>query len=150
MKVFGWVVLAFFAFIALWIASIAFDWFGQAVQVVQQEVAPAELLRKYSWFKNAAAALDDKAASIDLYGKRVKNFEEMYKGTPRKDWPRDDREQYGQITTELLGLKASFNSLAAEYNAQMAKINWRFCNVGDLPRGADKVLPREYRAYLTD
>lgn len=150
MKAFGWVVLACMALFAFWVASIAFNWFGRAVEVVQQEIDPGELLRKYSWFKNAAAALDDKAASIELGTKRVKSFEEMYKGTPRKDWPRDDREQYGQITTELFGLKLSFNSLAAEYNAQMAKINWRFCNVGDLPRGADKALPREYRAYLTD
>lgn len=49
---------------------------------------------------------------------------------------------------EVAGVKASYNSLAAEYNAQMAKINWRFCNRGQLFKGADEPLPREFALYL--
>ena len=52
--------------------------------------------------------------------------------------------------SEVAGVKASYNGLAAEYNAQMAKFNWQFCNVGDLPKGADVALPREFKPYVTD
>jgi hypothetical protein len=45
-------------------------------------------------------------------------------------------------------MKYSFNQLAADYNAQMAKINYAFCNVGQLPQGATTPLPREYKPYI--
>jgi hypothetical protein len=87
---------------------------------------------------------------IEINQKRLAYLEDLYKGVARKDWPRDDREQHGQMHAELVGIKASFNDLAATYNAQMAKFNWRFCNAGDLPRGADKPLPREFKPYVND
>src|SRR5215831_13256224 len=37
---------------------------------------------------------------------------------------------------ELTGIVASYNSLAADYNAEMSKWNYRFANVGKLPAGA--------------
>lgn len=123
---------------------------SEAVDVAVDEAGPKALLRKYQWFKDASAALDEKKANIDVFTKRVRDLEDNYKGVPRRDWPKDERERDGQITTELAGLKAAFNSLAAEYNAQMSKINWAFCNVGDLPKGAEKPLPREYKAYILD
>jgi hypothetical protein len=150
MKMFGLVCLVAFGMLALFIASIVFGWVGRAVEVVQQEVDPGELLRKYQWFKDAAAACDERRAGIDLFDKRVKDFEEQYKGVVRKDWPRDEREQYGQMRAELVGMKAAYNSIAADYNAQMSKINWRFCNTGDLPKGADRPLPREFKPYVTE
>jgi len=150
MKTFGIVCLAAFCMLGLFIASIVFGWIGGAADVVQEQVGARELLRKYEWFKTASAALDEKKANIEVFTKRVTDFNESYKGVPRKDWPRDDRERHGQITTELVGLKAAFNSLAADYNAQMAKINWQFCNIGDLPKGADRPLPREYKPYILD
>lgn len=56
------------------------------------------------------------------------------------------------ITSEKpnkLGLKASYNSLSADYNARMAEVNWAFTNVGKLPHGESQTLPREYRDYIT-
>jgi hypothetical protein len=69
-------------------------------------------------------------------------------GESRKDWAREDREQLNVWMQEVAGVKASFNQLAAEYNANMAKFNYRFTNAGDLPRGATEVLPREFRTYI--
>jgi len=31
----------------------------------------------------------------------------------------------------------------------MAKFNWAFANVGELPKGADRPLPREFKPYET-
>jgi len=50
----------------------------------------------------------------------------------------------------VAGIKASYNQLAAEYNAGMVKINWRYTNVGDLPPGSTEPLPREFKPYITE
>jgi hypothetical protein len=116
-------------------------------QVAQEEASPRALLQKYTWFKDAAAQLDKKRADIGVYEERMKQLAAAYEGKPRSQWPRDERETYNQWATELAGVKASYNALAAEYNAAMAKGHWSFCNAGSLPRGADVALPREYRPY---
>ena len=121
---------------------------SRAAAVVEQQLDPAELLRKYEWFKEAAAALDKKQADVKVYDARRLAMAKGYEGVPRQDWPRDDREQYNLWESEVAGIKASYNALAAEYNASMAKVNWRFCNVGQLPRGAETPLPREFKPYI--
>ncbi len=75
---------------------------------------------------------------------------EGYVELPRNKWPREDREQYNLWQSEVAGIKASYNTLAAEYNAQMSKMNWRFTNVGELPKGAETPLPREFKPYQED
>ena len=124
--------------------------YNNAVKVAKQELYPEALLRKYEWFKDAAAMLDKKDADTQVYQTRLRSIRETY-GEPSKTnmWPRDVREQAAIWASELAGIKASYNSLAAEYNSQMAKLNYRFTNVGDMPDGG-KPLPREYRAYVTE
>lgn len=124
-------------------------WFGEAAQVTQEEFGPRAMLQKYEWFKDAAAQLEKKQADITVYDGRMKSMSETYKDLARHKWPREDREQYNVWVSEVAGVKASYNSLAAEYNAQMAKFNWRFANVGELPKGADMPLPREFKPYTT-
>ena len=106
-------------------------------------------LEKYERFKDIAARLDAKKSSIEVSEARLVALEKEYEGTPRKDWPRADLEQSNVWRAEVAGMKASFNSLAAEWNAMMAKENYRYANVGDLPKGADKPLPREFKPYET-
>ncbi len=134
------------------VASCTLELFSGAVdngkEVAKREFYPSALLKKYEWFKDAAAALDKKQADIRVYEGRLTQLQEDYKGVPRGKWPRDDREQSAIWQAELAGVKASYNSLAADYNAQMVKFNWRFTNVGDLPDGGSP-LPREYRSYET-
>lgn len=122
---------------------------NEAVDVAFEEAGPRALLKKYQWFKDASAQLDKKTADMEVYDSRFKSMAEQYKGVPRTEWAREDREQYNLWTSECAGIRASYNGLAAEYNSAMAKENWRFCNAGDLPKGADKPLPREYKPYVT-
>ena len=123
-------------------------WFSETASVAQAEFGPSAMLKKYEWFKDAAAQLEKKQADIMVYDNRMKSMADTYKGVGRIKWPREDREQYNVWSSEVAGVKASYNSLAAEYNAEMAKFNWRFANVGELPKGADKPLPREYKPYV--
>lgn len=145
------VVLVLVLFIAvlspmmtLFLRSIG--WGNKAVSTVFNEVDPENLLRKYEWFKDAAAQLNKKQADIKVYKARIKQFD----GIERKDMDRADKEQAGLWWSEVAGVIASYNSLAAEYNAQMAKINYSFCNVGQLPKGATEPLPREFAPYMEE
>ena len=123
------------------------NWFREAKEVAQEELGPKELLRKYEWFKDASSQLDKKQADIKVYEKRITSMKENYEDVPRNKWAREDREQYNLWDSEVAGIKASYNTLAADYNAQMAKVNWRFANVGQLPEGAEDPLPREFKPY---
>jgi hypothetical protein len=146
MKVFGWLVLIMVAFIVLWVAGAALGWFGRAADVVQQELDPAALLAKYSWFKDAAAQLDARHADIAVYESRFKSIGgkvgECPQGTDRVT-----REECMVWVQEVSGIIASYNQLAGEYNSQMSKWNWRFANIGQLPQGATEVLPRDFKPY---
>ena len=122
-------------------------WVNSAEKVVKQEFNAQEMLRKYEWFKDVSAALDQKKATIELYEKRLARLENGI-GPDRRDWSREDKEQWAMWVSEMVGVKSSYNLLAAQYNAQMAKFNWRFANKGMLPEGATEPLPREYKTYL--
>lgn len=123
-------------------------WFHSGTTVFHKEFSPEALLKKYEWFKDVSAQLDKKQADIKIYEQRFHDLKTSYgENTPRSKWSRDDREAYNQWASELAGVKASYNSLAAEYNSAMSKENWRFCDVGTLPKGADRPLPREYKPY---
>jgi hypothetical protein len=117
------------------------------IDVLQEQTEGHELLRKYEWFKDAAANLDKKKADIQVYDLRFANLRKAYEGQGRTAWSREDREQSNIWESEVAGIKASYNQLAADYNAAMAKINYRFCNVGQLPQGANEPLPREFKPY---
>ena len=139
---------------ALWLAGGIVGHFtavsNNANQVVRQEFYPDALLRKYSWFKDTAAGLDKKLADLKVYDTRIQQLRADYNGAARKEWAREDREQLSIWQSEKAGVAASYNSLAAEYNAQMSKFNWRFTNVGDLPPGATTPLPRAFKPYLEE
>lgn len=137
-----------------WFAGVAFHLWGavstnvhSAVDVFQEQTEAHELLRKYEWFKDASAQLDKKKADIRVYDSRFANLKNAYSGQPRSAWSREDREQSNIWESEVSGIKASYNGLAADYNAAMAKINYAFCNRGKLPQGAETPLPREYKPY---
>ena len=123
---------------------------NNAIQTVEDQYSPKVLLEKYEWFKDAAAQLDAKDANIKVLQKRTANMDAMYKDVRRMNWPRQDLDQYNLWQNEVAGVIASYNNLAADYNSQMSKFNYRFCNVGTLPAGAITILPREYRAYKTE
>lgn len=133
-------VAVMFIGLLLWIGGC----FREAADVAREQFGPRALLEKYELFKSRAAALDSKLASIEVQESVCKSME-----ANRDKWDRTDKETYYQRQAELAGMKTSYNQLAATYNADMAKENYRFANAGELPKGADKPLPREYRVYIT-
>lgn len=124
------------------------SWLTESGQVAREEFNPRVVLRKYEWFKDAAAELDRKRADISVMQKSLVELEKTYTGTSRANWAESDRSEQAQLTAELNGLRSSYNDLAAQYNAAMAKISFAFANVGQLPQGAIEPLPREFKQYI--
>ncbi len=119
---------------------------------IYDQFKPEELLRKYEWFKDAASQLEQKLATLKSYESRFEDLKKSYgaDSLSRKKWDRSDKEQWNVWESEYLGLKASYNDLAAQYNAAMVKFNYAFCNVGQLPAGADMPLPRDFKPYINN
>jgi len=123
---------------------------NNAADTLYNQTKASALLKKYEWFKDASAQLDKKIADIAVYEEKNKSLMESYAGLKRSEWARDDREQLSIWMAELAGVKSSYNGLAAEYNSQMSKINWSFCNIGTLPSGATQPLPKSYKPYISN
>jgi Skp family chaperone for outer membrane proteins len=149
MKAFAFLILGLLAFGAMSLATRGCAYVNRAADVAAAQVDPATLLKRYEWFKDAAAQLDKKKADIAVNESRLTQLKQSYEGKSRSEWAREDREQANVWAMEVAGMQASFNGLAAEYNAAMAKANYAFTNIGELPKGAAVPLPREFKAYVT-
>ena len=135
--------------IAIISVTIAFKIGNDVSSVAKQEFNSKTLLTKYEWFKDAMSQLDKKRTNIVVFQNKINDMKQMYVGVPRIKWAENDRQSYSIWQAELAGIISSYNNLAAEYNSQMSKFNWRFCNAGSLPKGADTPLPKEFRSYIT-
>ena len=153
-KIIKWVVILTISIFVLniffGVCNFSSKMADSAINTTYDEFNAKALLKKYEWFKDASAALDAKVSTLKSYEARFTEIKTNYgvDSTKRFNWVREDREQYNVWQSEYLGIKASYNSLAAEYNSAMSKFNYAFCNAGDLPKGADQILPREYRKYI--
>lgn len=119
---------------------------NSTMQVAHEEFGARAMLDKYEWFKDSAAQLDARSVNIQTLQARLDALDARYHGRTPDRWSRADQEQANVWSTELAGTIASYNNLAAQYNAAMAKFNWRFANAGELPAGGIP-LPREFRPY---
>ena len=120
-----WIFLAVFLLgMCLIPLGCTLGWFHNAAETIKHETSLSEQLRRYNWFKDASATLDSRLSTIKLYEKRFDNLKKSYDNEPRSKWSRADQEQSNVWEMELAGIKASYNNLAAEYNAAMAKENW--------------------------
>ena len=123
---------------------------NEAVETGFEELGPAALNDKYEWFKDAASSLNAKLATISMHQSKIDALREDYGDTPRTEWARDDRQSLNQWRQELDGIKASYNLLAAQYNAEMAKWHTRFVNAGMMPEGGDGTVKREFAPFIDE
>lgn len=154
------VIIAILLFFVIGIPSCLFlkgcgtasNMIDDGFKTIEKQFSPSELLKKYEWFKDASAQCEQKIATLKTYETRFKSIKQSYglDSLKRRNWSRDDREQWNVWQSEYLGEKASYNDLAAQYNAAMVKFNYSFCNVGSLPQGASEPLPREFKPYIVN
>lgn len=113
----------------------------EAADVLQEEFGAQASIKKYEWFKDAYNTLEEKRQTILVYEGNLDNIEDQYENIPRREWDRIDRKQYNQWTLEISGLKASYNKVVKEYNAQSSKFNWSLY---------DTTLPQKVNTYIND
>lgn len=123
-------------------ASYVFGWFSEAAVVVKEEFGPRASLEKYEWFKDCSETILEKQNTIEVYEINTTLMEADYKGVPHKDWDRIDKQQFNQWRAEITGIKASYNKVVKEYNAQSEKFNWDLYNTSDLPPSYDLYIDK--------
>jgi hypothetical protein len=143
-----WIGIGVVALFALSILGFVLGLFNEGTQVAQEEFGPRAAIDKYNNLKSIRSSLEGKIYDMQTQANSIKALEALNNGTPRNQWARSDLETYNIRTTDLNSIVMSYNSLASEYNWKMASINWAFADVGQLPKGADGVLPREYSKYV--
>lgn len=122
-------------------------WFNDAGRVTEREVSPEVLLTNYRWFKQAGAQLSGKMANIENYKSRISKYERDY-GSNRREWPIDVREEDNKLESEIAGLKQSYNSLAAQYNALSDDIFAKYAKPGQpITDSNGNALPRKFAEY---
>ena len=134
----------------MFIGGICSKAVSETTAVAFDELGPKALNSKYEWFKDAASSLDSKLASLGALESKIGLLEDMYEGESRKDWAREDRITWSLWRSERDGVKISFNQLASEYNAEMAKFHTAFVNAGMMPQGGDGTVKREYATYIKE
>lgn len=125
--------------VGLIIGSTLLRFCGSTADVVHKEFNAGALLKKYEYFKDLAAGIDRKRADLEVYRSELENFDIHDK---------QDKTEYHQKRAEAMGIVMIYNGLVSDYNSQMAKFNWRFCNAGDLPASNLEPLPREFKPYI--
>lgn len=120
---------------------------SNAATTTYNEFSPSALLAKYTEFKTMHSRLAALKATIETLERARETTVSAYGGDLSK-MPRDVRQDLASSSQEIAGTKSGFNRLAADYNRNMSLFNYRFCNIGDLPKGATEVLPREYVSYI--
>lgn len=110
-----------------------------ASDTAYNQTKASTLLKRYEYFKDLAAAIDKKRADIAVYEAELCEVAAS----------KEDQEYQRQRRTELIGIAGIYNSLVADYNSAMAKANYNFTNIGDLPDSNLEPLPKEYQNYKT-
>lgn len=128
-------VVAFLMFILI-PTFLVLNMCGDGARVIKEQYSPSAMLKKYEYFKDLAAAIDEKRATIDVYKSRLGMIKDQ------------EGFEYQQTTSEMMGLISMHNSLCSEYNSAMSKFNYAFCNKGELPASNLEPLPREIKPYI--
>jgi len=139
------VVGAILGVLVLVVVFQIFGFVGEAIEVVQEETSPRAVQEKYEWFKRTKAVLDAKVADIEVFRSQIEAVQRDYPDVTQR--PRDVRISFNQWRREAVGIVASYNGLASQYNAQHAMWNYRFADFGKLPAGVADTLPREFGQY---
>lgn len=121
----------------------------QATDVVIDEYGPEAINRKYQWLREARESLDQKQANIEVRSTVLRELEEGYGDIPRSQWDRTDKAEYSLARSELTGAQQSYNSLAAQYNAEIKKVTTGIAQAGIEPPVGFDGLPTRYAVYST-
>ncbi len=148
-RVFKWIIPVALLVLAVSVVGNAVGWFGEAQKVARKEFGPRAMLVKYEWFKNASASLEKRHADIAIFKNKIDGLAGQYEGVAANDWDRWDRQQMNTWRAELAGVTSAYNLLAAEYNSQSSKFNWKAFKASQ-PDGGTGLVQETFAPYQTE
>jgi hypothetical protein len=108
---------------------------NESKEVAWQETRPQVLLKKYMYFKDLSSTIDNQRANLIVYQEELKDSTLL-------------GEYKQQRKSEAIGIAMNYNGLVAKYNSEMSKVNYAFCNIGQLPQSNLEPLPREFKPFI--
>ena len=112
--------------------SIPMGLSSSAAGVMSRTLDPDNIIYNYEWFHSKSEAyVSYQKQKADLT-QRMKSLTEIM-GTDRSKWTRADREEYSQLTNQMIGVAQHIRDIAAEYNARTGMANRSIFKSGDLP-----------------
>ena len=111
-----WAVRALIFLTPIALLAVGFGYCTSVASTIRKEVDPGTVLKRYEWFIETAAAVEEQDATLDA-------FKAMATGDPTK-MPRDMRRDFALRQAEIRGVLANRNRLAREYRAAIKKINY--------------------------
>lgn len=105
--------------------------FSVVNDVVDDTLDVDNMKYNYEWFKNTYAAV--KALDVEIVQGQAAVDQFKKDAGPRKDWHREDREEYNRLNAVLQGLKQQRATLASEFNARSKQVNRSIFKGKDTP-----------------
>jgi len=115
--------------------------------VQQEEISATDLLATYRWCKETSVQLRDQQITIDSLNSQLTKMRDDHDNAPYIEWASEDQIQYATWQYERARVVDEYNSLAVEYNTQIAEVNFDFADANTLPPGISEPLPRFFRFY---
>ena len=121
-----------------WLApKIFFKQVDTAHDIIDQTYTADNAIYNYEWFKTQYEKIQATEKQIDNTMMLKDDFKETYGEASTWDW--STKEEYGRISTTLLGQKNHYESLVADYNARSNMAN-RVIFKGKIPFSVDKKI----------
>lgn len=113
-----------FAAIGAFLTMICLFFVLNLTGVICNEYSPDRMLKKYEWFKDQSTQLQQLQSRIKSTEKRLADFKVTY-GADVNKWGWETKDEYNRVQTVLQGYLEQYNYMAAEYNSQSSKFNWK-------------------------
>jgi hypothetical protein len=102
-----------------------------AYDVTKKTLDADNVLENYHWFKQQVQDFNGIEKQIQDMEQQVESFKQ--EAGSRKDWTFVDKDQYQQMTTNLIGLKQQRENIRKDYNARSQMYDRALFKTKDLP-----------------
>lgn len=124
-----------YGFLVIVLIFIIF-WVGGLFNVAHEEFSPKAMLHKYEWFKQQHTQMEQIKNMITRTEADAAQFKED-NGKEMSKWDWATKDEWYRLSSVVRGYKEQYNSMAAEYNENSSKFNWKGFE-GEVPQTVAK------------
>lgn len=121
-----------------------------AATVVVSNFDPVRMQKVYENLQTLKTDIEKYKVIALTYDDKQQSLMKLY-GANATAWPKDVRSEYADDDWAKTGALNNYNNLVSQYNGEMSKWNYAFCNIGPAPYGVQgyQPMPKGYREYKT-